>query len=56
MVGAGGLNPPDPQGSCGFESRPGHPGWFTEMATVSLIGTHVYVVPSSTLDAIADIP
>ncbi len=24
MVDAGGLNPPDLKGSCGFESRPGY--------------------------------
>jgi hypothetical protein len=24
LADAGGLNPPDPRGSCGFESRPGH--------------------------------
>ncbi len=26
MVDAGGLNPPGPEGPCGFESRPGYVG------------------------------
>ena len=26
MVDAGGLNPPGPEGPCGFESRPGYLG------------------------------